>query len=217
MLTINKSSVLLAALLATAVNTLQADEPKGFLETIHRHMTLASTVADNGDLNPYALIVAPVSAGKIQQGDVLVDNFNKVSNLQGTGTTIMDYNPATKNITLFAELPQNLPQCPGGVGLSTAMTMLKSGWVIVGSTPSTDGTTRTRARAACWCSMPMANWLPLGPTPTSTTRGAISQPLITEPTPSCSSAWPALMCPAPMSTIRNRLSGDSEQGDGAAD
>ena len=30
------------------------------------------------------------------------------------------------------------------VGLSTAMTMLKSGWVIIGSTPSTDGTTRTK-------------------------------------------------------------------------
>ncbi|MGA9778215.1 MAG: hypothetical protein WBS33_08080 [Verrucomicrobiia bacterium] len=143
MLTINKSSIVLAALLATAVNTLHAGEPKGFLETIHHHKTLASTVADNGDLNPYALIVAPVSAGKIHQGDVLVDNFNKVSNLQGTGTTIMDYNPTTKEISLFAELPQNLPQCPGGVGLSTAMTMLKSGLVIVGSTPSTDGTTRT--------------------------------------------------------------------------
>ena len=143
MLTINKSSIVLAMLFATAVNILQASQPKGFLETIHHHKTLASTVADNGDLNPYALIVAPVSAGKIQQGDVLVDNFNKISNLQGTGTTIMDYNPTTKEISLFAELPQNLPQCPGGVGLSTAMTMLKSGWVIVGSTPSTDGTTRT--------------------------------------------------------------------------
>ena len=128
----------------TTVNRLQADEPKGFLETIHRHITLASTVADNGDLNPYAIIVAPVSAGKIQKDDVLVDNFNKVSNLQGTGTTIIDYNPVTKNTTLFAELPQHLAQCPGGVGLSTAMTMLKSGWVIVGSTPSTDGTTRTK-------------------------------------------------------------------------
>src|ERR1700691_5961160 len=122
----------------------RAGEPKSFLETVHRHITRASTVADNGDLNPYAIIVAPVSAGKIQKGDVLVDNFNKVSNLQGTGTTIMDYNPATKNITMFAELPQHLDQCPGGVGLSTAMTMLKSGWVIVGSTPSTDGTTRTK-------------------------------------------------------------------------
>src|SRR5580658_1363840 len=143
MLTINFKKFVLAAILAIVVGVAEAREPKGFLETIHRHITLASTVADNGDLNPYALIVAPVSAGKIQKDDVLVDNFNKVSNLQGTGTTILDYNPATKNITLFAELPQDLPQCPGGVGLSTAMVMFKSGWVIVGSTPSTDGTTRT--------------------------------------------------------------------------
>jgi hypothetical protein len=56
---------------------------------------------------------------------VLVDNFNNQSNLQGTGGTIVDYNPSTKQTTLFAKLPQNLPQCPGGVGLTTAMTMLK--------------------------------------------------------------------------------------------
>ena len=59
-------------------------------------------------LNPYAIIVAPVSAGKIQQGDVLVDNFNNLSNLQGTGTTIVDFNPATKKLTTFAKLPQRL-------------------------------------------------------------------------------------------------------------
>jgi hypothetical protein len=129
---------------ATPVTPLRADEPQGFLETIHHHVTRTSTVTDNGDLNPYAIIVAPVSAGKIQQGDVLVDNFNNVSNLQGTGTTIVDFNPVTKTATTFAKLPQKLAQCPGGVGLSTAMTMLKSGWVIVGSTPSTDGTTRTK-------------------------------------------------------------------------
>jgi|SRR5271157_1118017 len=121
-----------------------ADVPQGFLETVRRHVTLTSTVADNGDLNPYAVVVAPVSAGKVQKDDVLVDNFNNVSNLQGTGTTIIDYNPTTKQTALFARLPQKLEACPGGVGLSTAMTMLKSGWVIVGSTPSTDGTTRTK-------------------------------------------------------------------------
>jgi hypothetical protein len=121
-----------------------ADPPHGFLETAHRHVTLTSTVPDNGDLNPYAVVVAPVSAGKIQKDDVLVDNFNNIANLQGTGTTIVDYNPATKQTSLFAQLPRNLKECPGGVGLSTAMTMLKSGWVIVGSTPSTDGTTKTK-------------------------------------------------------------------------
>jgi hypothetical protein len=132
------------AMIVAAVDTTPGAESKAFLEGIHRHITLASTVADNGDLNPYAVVVAPVSAGKIHKGDVLVDNFNKVSNLQGTGTTIVDYNPATKKTSLFAELPQHLPQCPGGVGLTTAMTMLQSGWVIVGSLPSTDGTTRTK-------------------------------------------------------------------------
>ncbi|HAN56075.1 MAG TPA: hypothetical protein DCQ77_07775 [Betaproteobacteria bacterium] len=124
--------------------TAAAAEPKGFLETIHHHVTLASTVTDNGDENPYAIVVAPVSIGAIETGDVLVDNFNNISNLQGTGTTIVKYRPSTKQMTLFAQVPQKLKECPGGVGLTTAMTMLKSGWVIVGSTPSTDGTTATK-------------------------------------------------------------------------
>src|SRR5215475_3663273 len=138
-----RASALLAAMLASAVPSLHAADSKSFLETLRHQRTLTSTIPHNGDVNPYAVIVAPVSAGKIQQGDVLVDNFNGLSNLQGTGVTIVDYNPASKKITTFAQLPQKLPECPGGVGLSTAMTMLKSGWVIVGSAPSTDGTTRT--------------------------------------------------------------------------
>jgi hypothetical protein len=119
-------------------------DPKGMLETIHKHKTLTSSVPDNGDLNPYAVVVAPVSSGAIEKDDVLIDNFNNISNLQGTGTTIVDYRPSTKETKLFAKVPQNLKDCPGGVGLTTAMTMLKSGWVIVGSSPSTDGTTKTK-------------------------------------------------------------------------
>jgi hypothetical protein len=139
------TAVLAAALaLAAAGTPAWPAEPKGLLETINRHLTLTSTVADNGDLNPYAIVVAPVSAGLIEKDDVLVDNFNNVSNLQGTGGTIMLYRPSTKATILFAKLPQRMAQCPGGVGLTTAMTMLKTGWVIVGSTPSTDGTTRTK-------------------------------------------------------------------------
>ena len=132
----------LAVMLATT--GAYAADPRGLLETLHRHVTLTSTVTDNGDLNPYAVVVAPVSAGVIQKDDVLVDNFNNLSNLQGTGTTIVDYRPSTKQTLLFAKLPQKLSECPGGVGLTTAMTMLKTGWVIVGSTPSTDGTTATK-------------------------------------------------------------------------
>src|SRR5215472_2547694 len=108
----------------------QAAEQKGLLETMKRHSIVTSTVPANGDQNPYAIVIAPVSAGKIQQGDVLVDNFNDKNNLQGLGTTIVDYNPSTKKLSLLAAIPHNLPQCPGGIGLTTAMTMLKSGWVI---------------------------------------------------------------------------------------
>jgi hypothetical protein len=135
---------ILAALAVLATAGAAHAAPQGFLETIHKHVTLTSSVTDNGDLNPYAVVVAPVSAGKIQKDDVLVDNFNNISNLQGTGTTIVIYRPSTKQTMLFAKLPQTLAQCPGGVGLTTAMTMLKSGWVIVGSTPSRDGTTATK-------------------------------------------------------------------------
>jgi hypothetical protein len=134
----------LAAALFVLASPAWADEPRGFLETVKKHATLTSTVTDNGDQNPYAVVVAPVTAGKIQKDDVLVDNFNNLSNLQGLGTTIVDYNPTTKATTLIAKLPRQLPQCPGGVGLTTAMTMLKTGWIIVGSTPSNDGTTRTK-------------------------------------------------------------------------
>lgn len=133
-----------AMLSAVTVNVTVAGEPRGMLETIHRHQTLTSSVTDNGDLNPYAVVIAPVSAGKVIKDDVLVDNFNDVSNLQGTGTTIVDYRPSTKETFLLAKLPKKLPECPGGVGLTTAMTMLKSSWIIVGSTPSTDGTTATK-------------------------------------------------------------------------
>jgi len=133
--------------LVTALAGMQAaaaQQAHGFLEHVHRHSTLTSTVTDNGDLNPYAVVVAPVSAGKIRKDDVLVDNFNNISNLQGTGTTIVGYRPSTQDTYLLARLPRSVPNCPGGVGLTTAMTLLQSGWIIVGSTPSVDGTTATK-------------------------------------------------------------------------
>src|SRR5579871_2994524 len=141
-------AMLAVAAPSLAISSNAAAEPKGLLETIKRHSLLTSTVPANGDQNPYAIVVAPVSAGKIQKDDVLVDNFNDRNNLQGLGTTIVKYNMTTKQMSLFAAIPRNLPECPGGVGLTTAMTMLKSGWVIVGSLPSQDGTTRTKG-AGC--------------------------------------------------------------------
>src|SRR5208283_5565350 len=134
-----------AALAMTGVaGVALADDDGGFLRNIHRFTTLASTVPDNGDQNPYAVAVAPASFGKVQKGDVLVTNFNDRNNLQGLGTTIVAWSPQTRALTQFAAIPRHLPQCPGGIGLTTAMAVLKSGWVIVGSLPSQDGTTATK-------------------------------------------------------------------------
>jgi DNA-binding beta-propeller fold protein YncE len=137
-----------ALLVGGLVGSVAHAAPIGFLETLHKHTTLINTVPSNGDQNPYAIVVAPVSSGTVKQGDVLVGNFNNAANLQGTGSTIINYHPDSKEMTVFATVPRDLKECPGGIGLSTAMTMLKSGWVIVGSTPSNDGTTGTKG-AGC--------------------------------------------------------------------
>ena len=106
-----------------------------------------STVPDNGDVNPYGVAVVPSSHGALHQGDVLVSNFNNSSNAQGTGTTIVQDSGGT--VTKFAQISAaDVPACTGGVGLTTALVVLRSGWVIVGSLPTSDGTSAT-AQAGC--------------------------------------------------------------------
>jgi sugar lactone lactonase YvrE len=103
---------------------------------------LGSTTPVNGDINPYAIWPVTQTIGSVKAGDVLVDNFNNASNDQGTGTTIVDLHPGGQ-LSVFAQLPQTLSGCPGGVGLTTAMVQLKTGWVIVGSLPSSNGQIKT--------------------------------------------------------------------------
>jgi hypothetical protein len=111
--------------------------------------TIASTVPGNGDVNPYGVAVVPTTTGSLIQGNILISNFNNSANLQGTGTTIVQISPGG-SVSLFAHVDANhLPGvCPGGIGLTTALVALKSGWVVVGSLPTTDGTAST-ARAGC--------------------------------------------------------------------
>ncbi len=112
-------------------------------------MTVASTIPSNGDLNPYGVAMVPVSVGNLVKGHILVSNFNNSMNWQGTGTTIVEIGPEG-GATLFAWIDAGaLPgACPGGVGLTTALVVLRSGWVIVGSLPTSDGTSAT-AQAGC--------------------------------------------------------------------
>jgi len=119
------------------------------LQTPGSISVVASTVPENGDENPYGIARVPQSGGSLIQGNILVSNFNSSANLQGTGTTIVQIAP-DGTTSLFAQIDgSNLPgPCPGGVGLTTALSVLRSGWVIVGSLPTTDGTSAT-AQAGC--------------------------------------------------------------------
>jgi hypothetical protein len=99
---------------------------------------LSSTIPANGDVNPYGITDVPQTTGALVRGDTLVSNFNAASNLQGTGTTIVQISPNGQE-SLFAQPAGPLPgKCPGGVGLTTALTILPGGFVVAGSLPVTD-------------------------------------------------------------------------------
>ena len=139
-------AVLAAASTAAAStrNAHASSTPTAFLSGLHAIDTIGSTVPANGDVNPYGLAVVPSTVGSLTAGDYLVSNFNSKSNSQGTGTTIVELTPRGK-LSLFATIKaRKLPgACPGGVGLTTALSVLPGGYVVVGSLPTTNGMSAT--------------------------------------------------------------------------
>jgi hypothetical protein len=121
----------------------------GYAETSDRDTvaTLGSTVPANGDVNPYGVARVPRTIGSLVEGRFLVSNFNNAANLQGTGTTIVQIAP-NGSLQLFAQIDPSSVSCPGGIGLTTALVALRSGFVVVGSLPTSDGTSAT-AQAGC--------------------------------------------------------------------
>jgi uncharacterized protein (TIGR03118 family) len=90
-----------------------------------------STVPPNGDLNPYGVAFVPQGFqgnGVLRPGDLLVSNFNNSTNTQGTGTTIVRITPDGQQSVFFPGAP--------GLGLTTALGVLRSGFVIVGNVPT---------------------------------------------------------------------------------
>ncbi len=133
----------LAVLLALGVFLAPAPAKRSWLAPFTVISDIVSTVPANGDVNPYGVAVVPKTIGKLVKNAVLVSNFNNGANQQGTGTTIVQILPDGTQ-TLFAQLvPADLPITPQRVGLTTALAVLKTGWVIVGSLPTTDGTAAT--------------------------------------------------------------------------
>jgi plastocyanin len=93
--------------------------------------------------------MVPSSVGKLQSGALLVSNFNDKANNQGTGTTIVQISGGGKRSPFAHITARSLPgSCPGGVGLTTALSVLPSGYVVVGSLPTTNGKSAT-ARYGC--------------------------------------------------------------------
>ena len=120
----------------TAVNSNAQAPASSILNSLGTPQVL-STVPTNGDVNPYGVAFVPPSfptGGLLDAGDILVSNYNNNQNLQGTGTTIVDFRAGQQ--TLFF-------QAPAGSGLSTGLAVLKAGFVLVGNMPTTDGTSNT--------------------------------------------------------------------------
>jgi hypothetical protein len=99
----------------------------------------ASTVPANGDVNPYGVAFVPKGFPTVKDGlvagDILVSNFNNKQNLQGTGTTIVRVPASGQPSVFFAGHPE--------MGLTTALEVLKAGFVLVGNFPAPNGKANT--------------------------------------------------------------------------
>jgi hypothetical protein len=106
----------------------------------------SSTIPGNGDLNPYGVAFVPVgfpAGGLLHPGDVLVSNFNNNNNLQGLGTTIIQFTPTSGAVAPQVPIGSNgnaVTFFPSSLnGLTTALGVLQRGFVVVGNLPTTDG------------------------------------------------------------------------------
>jgi hypothetical protein len=115
-------------------------QAKPFINRFSTISTVASAVPVSGpamgDENPYGVAVVPRSVGGLARGDVLVSNFNNSQNQQGTGSSIVEITPGGMQ-HVFAVVPA--PTSTPAVGLTTALSVLRSGFVIVGSLPAPGG------------------------------------------------------------------------------
>jgi hypothetical protein len=136
---------LLAALALAPAGAAALGTP--FLGKFNTITNLGTTRPANADENPYGVVSVSKSVGALVKGDILVSNFNNFENEQGRGTTLVEVSPSGGSLTQFAKIQD--AECPGGVGLTTALTILPSGYVIVGSLPTTNGKAETATEPGC--------------------------------------------------------------------
>jgi hypothetical protein len=143
---------LMALVMVTADVFAHADA--SFIGPLNTVTTLNSTIPSNGDVNPYGVALVPETKGNLVAGRFLISNFNNYMNQQGTGTTIVQIAP-DGTFSLFAQIDPNRVFCPGGIGLTTALVALHSGFVVVGSLPTVHGDVTT---AGAGCLIVLNSW-----------------------------------------------------------
>jgi hypothetical protein len=129
--------------------------PTGFLDV--------STVASNGDQNPYGVAFVPPgfpSGGLLSPGDILVSNFNNSANTQATGSTIIKVAPDGQTSPFFQGKPP--------LGLTTALGVLKRGFVLVGNAPLASNGITVQSGSLLFLDR---NGNPISPTPYTNVRG----------------------------------------------
>ena len=132
-------AILLFIACATAAAVARAEDSGAIVPPPSPAILSVSTMPASGDQNPYGVAFVPRGfrpGGLLSPGDVLVSNFNDGTNTQGTGSTIMQIKQSGGPASVFF---QGSP----GLGLTTALGVLRQGFVLVGSVPTTDGTCGT--------------------------------------------------------------------------
>jgi hypothetical protein len=127
---------------ALALCAASQSNAQGLLGSTGNFITLpeivtASTTSTAGDLNPYGVAFVPFgfpNGGTVTPGNILVSNYNNSQNMQGLGGSIVSITPTGQTTTIFQG---------AGLGLTGALGILRSGYILVGSVPTTDGTQNT--------------------------------------------------------------------------
>ncbi len=144
----NTSSRIAAIAVCSAVFFVQiakSDNESTILGDFSPNPRVSSTIPANCDVNPYGVAFVPdffFGGGTLLPGDVLVSNFNSAIGGQGTGTTIVKITPSTTGT------PATFFQGPNGLGLTTALGVLRAGFVLVGNVPADAATNNKPAETS---------------------------------------------------------------------
>jgi hypothetical protein len=142
------TAILAISLIAAAASAMAPTSViGGEAQQIIPDIIISSTIPFNGDLNPYGVAFVPPGfpSGKknISPGDILVSNFNDINNTQGAGTTIISLKPNGRVAPAVpaGSMPGNATTFfqGSGLGLTTALGVLKRGFVLVGNVPTSGG------------------------------------------------------------------------------